>query len=204
VAVHTQIPEPALFALWGDYRKLIIWNDVPLILDGNGMEGCDSKDVPYVALQRLINAVGILSRDNDIVDLGGNLVTLDFVLSVRTYARAASYAVGIRVGGVFVTSVSFELLAQLVKTISVSIARLPPAVKLALIASAAFVAMHPRTRERVLDSLSSIGKLAVDAWPVIVTLMETASQKQALAKTALCETEKLLEMSRTATSDGRD
>ena len=192
VAESKGIPEAALLALWTEYKKQIIWSDMPVVTESDEAAVCDPKDIPYVALQQSIAAVGILSRDRDIDDLGGNRVTLEFVLSVRSYARAASYAVGIRVGGVFITTVSLGLLGQIAKAIGSSISRLPPPVKVALIAGAVFVAVHPKSRQRILEFLHSSGTQLADAWPGIVALIEMASQKQAEAQEALSKTQQLL------------
>lgn len=192
VAKRKGIPEAALQSLWVTYKEQIIWDDTLAAPVSNEACGGDLKDTPYVALQKSIEAVAVLSRDKDIDALGGNRVTLEFVFAVRTYARAASIAVGIRVGGVFVTWVSVNVLGQILKAIGAGIARLPPAVKIALVAGALFVAVHPASRERILASLKTLGEPLVEAWPAIVTLIETAAERQSEAQAALANTGRLL------------
>jgi predicted nucleic acid-binding protein len=191
-AARGAIPELELQALWIEYKKQIIWTDVPVVPESIEAIGGDPKDIPYVALQRTISAQAILSRDKDIDALGGNRVDLEFVLSLRSYARAASYSVGIRVGGVVVAIVSLELLAQLMKMIGSTISELPPAIKVALVAGVVFVAAHPQSRGRVVELLRGLGKSLAGTWPAIEVLVEMASRKQMEAQSALGDTERLL------------
>src|SRR5579871_1652166 len=161
-AKKRRVPEAALRELWIEYRKMILWHDEELVFDATGFDNVDEKDIPYVALERAIDAAGVLSRDKDIVELGGTPIGIEFVLSARTYARAASYAISIRVHGAWVANISFGLLAQLAKAIGASIARMPPAVKIVLLAGAVFVAVHPRARDRAWSFLSSAGSLLAE------------------------------------------
>lgn len=192
VARRKGIPEAALQTLWIEYRAQIIWDDKLSVPEDDGTSVGDAKDVPYVALQKSIAAAAVLSRDKDIEALGGKRVTLEFVFAVQSYARAASYAVGIRVGGVFVTWVSVSALGQIAKMIGSAIARLPPAVKIALVAGLIFVAVHPQSRERILESLKALGETLADAWPAILRVIEATTQKQMEAQAALENTERLL------------
>lgn len=192
VARRKGIPEAALHTLWLEYREQIIWDDTLSVPETDGSRPGDPKDVPYVALQRTIAAAAVLSRDKDIEALGGKRVTLEFVFAVQSYARAASYAVGIRVGGVFVTWVSVSALGQIAKMIGAAIARLPPAAKIALVAGLIFVAVHPQSRERILESLKALGETLADAWPAILGVIEATTQKQMEAQAALENTERLL------------
>ena len=186
------ISESELLTLWAGHKELIIWDETFAAPVSDDATDGDSKDVPYVALQQCVSAAAILSRDKDIDDLGGQRVDLEFVLSVRTYARAASYVVGIRVGGVVVTWISVGLLVQLVKLIASSLSRLPDGVKFVLVAAAAFVVIHPQSRERVLVFLKDLGESIADVWPEIEALIELAAAKQLEAETALSESERLL------------
>ena len=187
------ISETELRSLWADYKSIIIWDHSHPFLDGGGICDGDPKDAPYVALQRSISAAAILSDDKDIDQLGGKRVSLEFVLVVRSYARTASFAVGIRVGGSVVTTVSVRVLAQMTKLLTSSISRLPPAAKVALIASVAFVAIHPASRRRILELLKGLGDHLVDAWPTIETLILTAAEKQSEAQKALSNAQRLLD-----------
>jgi len=189
-----KIPEMELHILWGEYKKQIVWRDTPIIPEINEIFGGDPKDIPYVALQRIISAHAILSRDKDIDVLGGNRVDHGFVLYLRLYARAASYSVGIRVCGVVVATVSLELLAELVKIIDSAISQLPPALKFALFAGVVLILAHPQSRARVTDILRALGTGFVKAWPTVEVFIEMASRKQIEAQTALGQSERLLKL----------
>jgi predicted nucleic acid-binding protein len=185
------IPEATLLEMWAAYKAQIIWDDrYAEPVDGpiNG----DAKDVPYVALQETLCAAAILSRDKDIDQLGGNKVGLEFVLSVRSYARAATVVVGIRVGGTLVSSLSFGLLIELVKGLGRLVANMPDWVKFALLSLTVFVAVHPPARERVLGFLTTLGGELTALWPEVEKLIALATVKDQEAVQALGEAEQML------------
>lgn len=192
VSKRKKIPEAALHTLWAQYKEAIIWDDTfPVPADDESCSG-DSKDVPYVALQQSIAAVAVLSRDKDIDQLGGKRVGLEFVLSVRSYARAASYAVGIRVGGIYIATISVGLLGQIIRAIAASVSRLPAGLKIALLAAIIFIAVHPPARERAITMLKNVGGGLAELWPEVEAIIELATEKGIEAEAAWGKTEELL------------
>ena len=187
-----KIPEPALLQLWEEYKKQIIWDETLTAPEHDEYTEGDEKDVPYVVLQERIAAAAILSRDTAIDELGGKRVTLEFVLSVRSYARASTYSVSIRVGGAFITTLSVAFLIDIVKVLGSQIARLPDWLKIALIAVTVFAIVHPASRERLIGFLKGMGGVLMDFWPEIERLSALASEKQLEADMALAETEQLI------------
>ena len=192
VSKRKKIPEPELLELWTAYKEQIIWDDTFSAPEAPEHGKGDSKDVPYVALQQSIAAAAILSQDTDIDELGGKRATLEFVLSVRSYARAASYTVAIRVGGTFITTVSIALMIGIVKGLGSLIAKLPDWLKIALLVLAVVAIVHPEYRERLVRFLKNMGGQLADFWPEIEKLIELDSAKQLEAEAALGETERLI------------
>lgn len=192
VSKRKKIPEPELLKLWAAYKKQIIWDHTLTAPEDNEFCKGDAKDVPYVALQQSIAASAILSQDTDIDELGGKRATLEFVLSVRSYARAASYSVGIRVGGTFITTVSIALFIETLKGLGSLLSKLPDWLKIALLILAVVVIVHPEYRERLVRFFKNMGGQLADFWPEIEKLIELDSEKQLEADAALGETERLL------------
>ncbi|MCA0202351.1 MAG: hypothetical protein LCH56_16215, partial [Proteobacteria bacterium] len=144
----------------------------------------DPKDMPYILLERAIDAIGIYTGDKDIAEMGGTVITAGFVLSARSYARAASYVFCIRVSGGFAAYATFGLVTRTVKAIATTVARLPPAAQFALLVSAVFVVANPQARQRVANMLSAVGETLIDVWPVLEKAIALSNQKQVDAATA--------------------
>ena len=191
VSRRRDIPEAVLLELWATYKTQITWDDRYAEPGDDPADG-DAKDVPYVALQETLCAAAILSRDKDIDQLGGNKVGIEFVLSVRSYARAATIVVGIRAGGALVSTLSLGLLMELAKGLGRLVASMPEWAKLALLGAAVFVAVHPPARKRVLGLLTSLGGEVATLWPEVEKLIALAAEKDQEAVLALDEAERLL------------
>jgi len=193
VARRKNIPESALQDLWIEYRKQLVWDErFPGPEHFPDVEG-DIKDVPYVALQECISAAGILSYDKDIEKLGGKSLTLTFVFSVRTYARAATYSVSIYAWGTLISVLALGALCQIIKGVCTSVSKLPDGVKVALLIGAAVAVLHPAPRGKLREFLQNTGALAVGLWPEIERMLELASEKQKEAGSALTETAEILQ-----------
>ena len=192
VARRKGIPEAVLQELWAAYRKQLLW-DERFPGPGYDLPPClDSKDAPYVALSELIEAAGILSEDRDIERLGGKRLTFTFVLSVRDYARAATYFVTFFVGGMFIGGLSIGALCQIIKGVGSLVPRLPDAVKVALLIGAAVAVLHPASRQKIRKFLQGAGAMAAGLWPEFEKMLALAAEKQEEAGTALTTTESLL------------
>lgn len=100
-AKRSKVPEDKLRAAWAEFKPMLKWDET-LGQTGTPTTDCiDLKDLPYVQLQKKLNADGILSKDTDISRMGGHLLTLDFVFSTRAYARSLVTTVSIRVMTVY-------------------------------------------------------------------------------------------------------
>ena len=191
VSKKRDIPEAALLELWATYKTQIAWDD--RYAEPSDDHACgDAKDVPYVALQEILGAAAILSRDKDIDQLGGNKVGLEFVMSIRSYARAATVVVSIRTGSALVSTVSLRLLIELTKGLGRLVARLPEFAKFALLGAAVFVAVHQPARQRVLGILATLGDGIAVLWPEVEKLIALSVEKDKEAAQALGEAEQML------------
>ena len=191
VAKAQDIPEDELQARWLEYREQLVWDDSV----GGPEEFDDSSnadDMPYVALQDAISAAGILTKDKGVSKIGGNVLTLAFVLTVRTYARASVYSVGIRVGGTLVGWISVSALIEGVRGMASLVSRMPPWAKAGCLVGLLVVALHPELRVRVLSLLEKAYDAAKPVWPEVMRLMVLMQEKQEEADQARLEAELLV------------
>lgn len=192
VARRHGIAEAPLQELWVEYRKQLVWDERFPGPDEFPEADGDIKDLPYVALQEIVSAAGVLSYDKDIEKLGGKRLTLHFVLSVRTYARAASYSVTIYAGGTFVSGMTLGALYTIIRGLCSLVSRLPDGVKLPLLVAATAAVLHPAFRQKLFEYLQTSGAMAAALWPEIEKILERASEKQQEADRALIKTKDIL------------
>lgn len=141
---------------WSEYKKQLVWDETyPRPID-TPLTHLDPKDAPYVFTQWLQNAVGVLSKDKHIEQMGGNRLTLDFVFSVRGYARAKVIAVTIKVGGVALGAVAIATIFELAKALIQAIKRIPPGVLLLLVLIAIVLIASPQVRQWIREKLSHL------------------------------------------------
>jgi len=192
VAAKRGISEPALQSLWVSYKEQIIWDDTFTVPEDFDPRDGDAKDVPYVALQESLLTAVILSEDKGIDRLGGTRTDLQFVMSVRDYARAASYVVGIRIGSALIGSISVGALVQGIRGLGHLIGRMPDWAKIALLGVFVIAIAYPQSRHRIFNVLKSCGGLIGDVWPELERLIDLDAEKKKEADTALEKSERLL------------
>ena len=97
----------------------------------------------------------------------------------------------IHVGGTVISGLSIAVLCLIVKGICSLVFGLPGLAKLALLVGIAGAALHPESREKILNVLQNTGTMIADIWPEVERLLELASKKQMEAEIALSETRRL-------------
>lgn len=187
VSQKKKIPQETLRSSWESYKEIIIFDarfDQPHEVFTPGL---DTKDLPYIELQKLLMALGILSKDKDIDALGGTRLDPQLVLTIRAYARSASYSVSIKVGGVVISNISLSVLRDVMLFFRDMVSRMPDWMKLLLLIGGCFVLAHPESRARLSAVIKSIGQGIGDVWPDIQQFLIYASDKVAEEQKALAE-----------------
>lgn len=187
VSQKYKIPQETLFSSWETYKSIIIFDarfNQPQEVNSSCL---DPKDAPYVQLQNAIFALGILSKDRDIDALGGTRLDRELVMTIRAYARSASYSVSIKVGAVVISNISLSVLGDVMLFFRDIVARMPDWMKLLLLIGVLFVLAHPESRARLSAVIKSIGQSIGDVWPDIQQLLIYASSKIAEEQKALAE-----------------
>jgi len=177
-----KVSEPQLWSAWGDYRALIKWDETWEKPPDAFKPTDDPKDLPYVLLETLVGANGVLSNDSDIERMGGTRLTLDFVLSTRKYARAAVVSVSISVSGRLVGTMAFETLMRVITVIKSNLAKLSPQWKLFLFGVAVFAFLHPSSRIWLTEQLRKLGSTGRLVWEAVAAVSELQAQKHEDAK----------------------
>ncbi len=177
-----KVAEAHLWSAWSRYQALIKWDETWEKPPDKFKPTDDPKDLPYVLLEALVGASGVLSNDRDIERMGGNRLTLDFVLSTREYARAAVVSVSISVSGRFVGTMAIEGLVRVIAAIKSNLAKLSPEWKLVLFGVAVFAFLHPRSRAWLTEQLQNLGPTGRVILEAVVALAALQAQKHEDAK----------------------
>lgn len=187
VARKRMLEESDLWTAWAEYRKLIQWDEnydrIPEDFNGAG----DPKDIPYVHLEKAINASGILSNDEHIAQMGGNRLSLEFVLETRKYARAAVISVGIRVSGHFLGAVTLSALKKVLNLVQGQFQKLSPKLKTALLCAVVFALLHPGSRAWIMGQLKKLGPAFNFLSEGLFTFLTIEAQKREEAEKYLAQ-----------------
>lgn len=196
LAEERDVPEESLRRTWLEYQLRINFIDVGPISAEDEASAADPDDLSFVYLYQKVKADAVVSRDRHIQAMGAWSVELEVVIHIRDYARAKAPEVTLRAGAFIVTVpliAGAHALGKLLIRVAKGIANLPPGVQLALLAGAAVVGAHPRSR-RALSTFASerVVKLkepALVALSVLQALMKQldAAEQQVWSKQEILE-----------------
>jgi len=188
-AAKRRLSVEALQREWRTYRDLLRWDDSLRVPDKDCATAIDPKDAPYIVLEDKISAHGILSKDAHIKQMGGH--PLDFVLSVRRYARGAVACVSIRAMGVAASMIALKAVVETVRGAMHALMNLPDGIKVLLLLLAIAVLLHPEARKWIGDVSTELGKLLAPCWSavweLVVAAAALANEAQAQANASLTE-----------------
>ncbi|WP_215842937.1 putative toxin-antitoxin system toxin component, PIN family [Acidithiobacillus montserratensis] len=171
IAVKKNLPEDALRKEWKIYRKILKVRTPRRHLVDRFKKGQDPDDAPTIALEKMIRADGILSKDNDIVAMGGLLIDLDFTSRVRDYSRKTAVAATIRCSGGIALTVSWVTVEIFLKLAAECVSwfrRLPAPVKIVLFFAVVVVSVNKNVRERVMALIAPLRTTMSSHWPEVI------------------------------------
>jgi predicted nucleic acid-binding protein len=196
VAERRKLSEEALWEQWQMYQRLLKWDDTYSLPPKKVELAVDPKDVPYVMLEKALEADGILSRDKDISEMGGNALTMNFVLSARNYARATVVTVGIRVFGTMVGAIGLQVLVEMLRGVGKGVGKLPNGLKLAILIGLVVVIAHPGARKWVAERLrvlvTAIDPLLSGVHDILVEGAKLSQENRLAAAAHLIEAKKAM------------
>lgn len=165
--------ESEVAAHWQRLRPHINFVDVGGAPE-NGEDFLDPKDVPYLRLQKLIEA-GILSKDHHINAMGGRAIhPFRILAALRAYSRASAVHVTIQVNGYRVGAFSLMAIAELIGLASRSLKRVvgaaPRHVLLVVVLLATVAMAIPDVRAWFRTQASKVFQSAAGTWDVLLEL----------------------------------
>lgn len=140
--------------------------------------GKDPDDAEYIALEQTIGAFGVISKNHDIRQMGGNQISVTCITHLRNYSRATSIELNVKVNGMLFANISIATIRGLFeggRALINGIGKAPDGVKLALLVGVAFVALHPGARASVLSSLKTVFAGIGEATPAVIALIAEAA-----------------------------
>ncbi|MGE4530894.1 MAG: PIN domain-containing protein [Acidithiobacillus sp.] len=168
IATAKKLPEDALRREWKSYRKLLKLRTPSKALVDRYKEGQDPDDAPTIALAKMIRADGILSKDSDIVAMGGLVIELDFTNHARDYSRKTAVAVTIRCSGGIVLIVSWASIEIAIKSVVDCVSwfrSLPASVQIILLFAVIAVASNKNVQEQVIAMIAPLRTAISGHWP---------------------------------------
>lgn len=117
IAADKGISEEAMRQEWKTYRKLIKVRTPRKALVDRYKGGQDPDDAPTLALAKMLRADGILSKDSDLVAMGGLVIERDFTKQARDYSRKTAVAATIRCSGGIALTVSWATIDVVLRSI---------------------------------------------------------------------------------------
>jgi len=173
IATNNGIPEEALRQEWKTYRKLIEVKTPRKALVDRHKGGQDPDDAPTLALAEMLRADGILSKDTDIVAMGGLVIESDFTRQARDYSRKTAVAVTIRYSGGIALTVSWAVIDVALKSIKGFVARLrdlPAPVQAIIFVAVIAIASNKKVQGKVIAMVEK-STFLTDGWPVLLHLL---------------------------------
>ena len=178
IAADKNLSEEALRQEWKKYRKLIKVRTPRKALVDRYKDGQDPDDAPTIALEKMLRADGILSKDTDILAMGGLVIEMDFTKRAKDYSRKTAVAATVRFSGGAAIVVSWCVLEVVWKSVESGVAwfkRLPAPVQVILFVAIVAVASDRRARQRVTALLAQMNKAVSAYWPHMLSLLESMS-----------------------------
>lgn len=185
VAKKRKVSEADLWTEWRGYQGLLTWDETYDRPPEEYAATDDPKDLPYIFLEKKLDAFGILSKDNDIERMGGNRLTFDFVFATRNYARAAVISVAVKVSGLYLGTISIAGFVRLAGLIKSGWDSLPPKTRLVLLVAIVIAFIHPTSRAWITGKLKKLGSVANFAIEGVIAFASIEMQKREVASVQL-------------------
>lgn len=142
----------ALRDVWNRYRSAI-WFYEPSAMDGS--DAADPKDVPYRELARELGGLVVYTKDRHLAAMGAQIIGVRELVLLRDFARVASPALSLKVGGTIALMVAGAPVVAAIRAGARVVARLPVPVQIGLALAALWAVLHPKGRAFLAQAASS-------------------------------------------------
>ncbi len=159
---------------WVSYKQLLKIKTPPKRNIDKYISGRDPDDAPSLGLADVLKADGVLTKDEDLVAMGGFCLQLDFTRKARDYSRQIVVSATIKYGLGQTGIAVYYSVNGLVKTLS-SITKwvldLPVAVKVILLAIGLAAVLHPKSKQIFYSALRQISEYSGETISVISQIL---------------------------------
>ena len=184
IAADKKLSEDTLRQEWKKYRKLVKVRTPPKTMVESFKDSQDPDDASTIVLQKKLRADGILSKDTDLVAMGGLVIEMDFTKQARDYSRktAVSATIKLMLFGVPVVIGygAFNILVQAIRGIFITWKKLPLTVKLFILVALVVIASDKRARTVVMGRIRELKRcldaIAPDMGNIFLVLAEKISE----------------------------
>jgi hypothetical protein len=173
IATDTGVSTEVAIAEWQRVQSLIRF--YAPIGDGTKFAVVDPKDSDYVLTWQELDADFVRSGDyRHFARMGATVIGPELDQVLRDYARSTSVIVTVKLGSGFALTFSVIAFIEMVKGITEMIRKLPPTVKVILLAAVAVVLLHPASREKVIRWAKTVWQRLREAKPMLVPVLQEA------------------------------
>ena len=173
------VEETRVWEEWRSYQSVLNFSEPDAASSDQWKALRDPTDLPFVYLYENIGAEAILTEDRAIRDSGARVISLDVILSLRDYSRAAAPEMTIKLAGSVVLVAGVEtirLVAGALRAIYEGFVALPKGAQVTLLVAGLLLVAHPKTRNLLMDALRSVSSRAVRSASLLAPiLMQLAS-----------------------------
>ena len=174
IAASNSLSEEELRREWKAYRKLIKVRTPRKEIVDRYKDGQDPDDAPTIALAEMLRADGILSKDEDIVAMGGLVIEMDFTRHARDYSRKTAVVATIHYSSGMALTVSLALIKNALQVVARFVSwfrTLPAPVQVIIFLAIIAVASNKKVQERVTSMIVSIVPAISGHWPEILDVL---------------------------------
>lgn len=174
IATDKNLSEVALRQEWKKYRKLIKVRKPREAMVDRCRDGQDPDDAPTIALEKMLRADGILSKDTDIAAMGGLVIEMEFTKQARDYSRKTAVAATIRLSGgtaIIVSWAGLEITWKSIQRAAAWLTRLPAPVQLIIFVAIVAVVSNRHAQKRVTSLIAQISASVTDYWLDVLSLL---------------------------------
>jgi hypothetical protein len=170
IARDTRVSVDVAAAEWQRVQSLIRFHEPNG--DGARFASVDPKDADYMLTAEELGADFVRTCDPHFQRMGANVMGPELESVLRDYARSTSVLVTVKLGSSFAITIGIEVLGELIRGITETIRRLPPAAKLIIGLAMAIVLLHPTWREKVFQWLKSVWERLRETKPILVSISQ--------------------------------
>jgi len=164
------IPEPKLYTIWQEYRKLIRFESNEEYSYPLPDEVQDPDDLAYLVLQQKTGHP-IYSKDSDLKNMGASLLPANVIMTLKDYSRSEAVELTFIMGyfGAFTMGIEiFKLAWNAIKSLFSAFATLPNWAKYLVAALLLITIIHPKTRDWFIQFIRDSSKQLSPAFKKLV------------------------------------